>query len=331
MRHKKVYVVIIVIFTVLIGVLLWYSHRVNSKIVGNNNASKCSLFCIDSVNPLELTDPSLKYKSVAAPSSEDASIEGDLNASISKDVSSGLASQVSVYFYQFNTGKWAAINPDLEYAPASMLKLPLAMAYLKLAEDTPSILSKTIFYSKSAYPSDITDFPPKLRLTPGTNYTISQLITQMIIYSGDNAMNLLWNNLDTSRVDNVFTDLGIKVPDLSSFGDIMSVKQYAVFPMALYNDSYLNDTMSERLLNLMAQADFTDGLVQGVPAGTVVAHKFGERSSTNLNVTERQLHDCGIVYSNNPYLICVMTKGKDWEGLETTIGNISSAAYADSK
>jgi beta-lactamase class A len=66
-------------------------------------------------------------------------------------------------------------------------------------------------------------------------------------------------------------------------------------------------------------------LVAGVPAGIPVAHKFGETGQVG---GERQLHDCGIVYyPNSPYILCIMTRGNNFEELPNIIKQISSEVY----
>lgn len=74
----------------------------------------------------------------------------------------------------------------------------------------------------------------------------------------------------------------------------------------------------------MSQTEFKEGLNRGLPAEITVAHKFGERDLGQ----QKELHDCGIVYyPNQPYLLCVMTKGADFDDLSETIGEISKLVY----
>ncbi len=85
--------------------------------------------------------------------------------------------------------------------------------------------------------------------------------------------------------------------------------------------------MSSRALELLTKTAFNDGLRAGVPENIEVAHKFGERILPN-NI--QQLHDCGIVYiPNKPYLLCIMTRGKDMHTLQGVIEEISSSVYAE--
>jgi hypothetical protein len=92
----------------------------------------------------------------------------------------------------------------------------------------------------------------------------------------------------------------------------------------------LPDLTSEQALGLLTTTDFTQGLVAGVSATTTVAHKFGEQTDTDTNgqVIDRELHDCGIVYyPNNPYFLCVMTKGQDFSTLAKIISGISNSVF----
>jgi hypothetical protein len=87
-------------------------------------------------------------------------------------------------------------------------------------------------------------------------------------------------------------------------------------------------------LELLTKTDFDKGLVAGVPSGTLVAHKFGEKTintvgiSGQINNTIHELHDCGIIYiPNDPYFLCVMTKGNDFETLASVIKDISGIVW----
>jgi hypothetical protein len=64
-----------------------------------------------------------------------------------------------------------------------------------------------------------------------------------------------------------------------------------------------------------------------LPKSLAVAHKFGERELPN---GIKQLHDCGIVYlPKHPYLLCIMTRGTDYDRLSTVISTISKKIYED--
>jgi hypothetical protein len=112
--------------------------------------------------------------------------------------------------------------------------------------------------------------------------------------------------------------------------DYITPQQVATLFKVLYNGTYLSHDFSEQALRLMSESSFTQGLVAGVPSSTVVSHKFGIVGITSGGVeTEHELHDCGIIYApNNPYLLCVMTRGASGlSNIENTIADISKTVY----
>ena len=66
-----------------------------------------------------------------------------------------------------------------------------------------------------------------------------------------------------------------------------------------------------------------------MPSDIQIAHKFGERGIARVGKPEqKQLHDCGIVYyPKRPYLLCVMTRGEDFDKQARIIQDISKIVY----
>jgi hypothetical protein len=112
-----------------------------------------------------------------------------------------------------------------------------------------------------------------------------------------------------------------------NFIDIINI--IAGFFRVLYNATFLNAEYSNRALETLTHATFSDGLVAGIPKDVKIAHKFGERIERNSKgelIVE--LHDCGIIYApQTPYLLCVMTHGDSLETNATIIKEISSLVY----
>jgi beta-lactamase class A len=149
---------------------------------------------------------------------------------------------------------------------------------------------------------------------------------RMIIYSDNEAVDLLFATLGATAPDSVFRDLQVVSSKDNLNDNVISVKDYSSFFRILYNASYLNKQYSEKALHLLSKVTYKDGLVAGVPNGITVSHKFGERPGRGQFAF--QLHDCGIVYyPNAPYLLCVMTRGNDNKILSSIIAEISTMVY----
>lgn len=237
---------------------------------------------------------------------------------------------VSVYYRNPDNGHWMGINENEVYLPASLLKVPIMVAYFKKAESEPGVLRERVFVNA---PSDTAPESPNnlpSKLVPGQTYTTEELIAAMIKDSDNQAKDLLLRNIDASSLEEVFSDLGVEIPPRRGSEYGISAKTYSMFFRTLYSATYLNRAMSEKALSLLASASFHDGIVRGVPAGTMVAHKYGERGIViGSTIAGIDFHDCGMVYfPRHPYLLCVMTRGKNIADLEKIVQDISAAVWS---
>lgn len=252
-------------------------------------------------------------------------LENKLTTIADTALANNVATSVSIYFRDLNSGRWTGVNEDTLYEPSSMLKVAVMMGIYKDAQKNPEVLSHELNYAPTAQLGQY--FKPLNPLKAG-KHTVSELINTMIIDSDNDAMNLLMLNYgkDFSDVYDTF-----QLPTLpKQVEDFMSAKSYSVLFRGLYNSSYLNTDVSEKALALLASSTFKTGLIPGVPSDVLVAHKFGEQTTryADNSVQNRQLHDCGIVYHpGHPYFLCVMTRGINFSQLEDVIQSVSKTVY----
>ena len=255
---------------------------------------------------------------------ESQKLKLNISNKIKNSIDNASVTQISYYFRDLNNGAWFGIDEKENFSPASLLKVPLMIAYFKLSEKDPNILNKKILFNLPGDENLIENIKPKKVIEKNKEYTIKELIEYMIIYSDNNAKTFLFLNISENDLSRIYTDLGIEIPGIRNVDDFMSVKDYASFFRVLYNASYLNREMSEKALDLLSKTDFEDGIVKNLPRNIKVSQKFGERRIDDIS----QLHDCGIVYkSKNPYLICVMTRGRSIDDLKKVIQNLSFETY----
>jgi len=263
---------------------------------------------------------------------ENRSLESQLKSIIDAHTVSGDISKASAYYVNLKSGSWASIYGDATFYPSSLGKIPLLVAYYQEAENDPSVLDKQVYYPPgSADLNQMQDIPPERAIMPGRSYSVEQLLEYMIKYSDNNATALLDSNIDADTLNRVYGDLNIPTEESVTLAnaDFMTAHQIATLFRVLYNATYLSRDDSEKVLGLLSQTSFTQGIVAGVPAGTVVSHKLGLVGIAPNNVTtEHELHDCGIVYASTPYLLCVMTRGSaPLPTLEGLIAQISTTVY----
>lgn len=249
----------------------------------------------------------------------------ELNTYINQAVNNNLAENISVNARLSSLFDWIVINGEEKYSPASLLKVPVMMEYYKQSEIDPSLFSSSIT-------DNISDdnlqqnFKPQQQIEQGQSYSVDELVKRMIVYSDNDAEDLLTANMNEKDFDEIFDNLEINRIDYKNQENSMDVITYAYFFRVLYNGTFLSPQDSEKALQLLTQTTFTQGIVAGVPKNITVAHKFGERKFADTG--ETQLHDCGIVYfPKNPYILCIMTRGKSFTSLETVLKQISSITY----
>jgi beta-lactamase class A len=244
---------------------------------------------------------------------------------IDKYKSIGDIESASIYVREYNHNEWMAINESEKYDPGSLFKVPVLITILKMNEINPGFLNKRVPYTAAVNTGKDIAFPSKT-ITVGQSYTIKELLTYMIKYSDNAATVLLENNMDSKVLQKMFKDMNLEVPNIYASQFKFSVKEYSYFMRAIYNAGYLNVDDSEYAGQLLAQCDFKEGIIKGLPANTRAAHKFGESG----NQTQKQLHESAIVYLNSkPYLLTIMTKGKENKKLSQFLGEISQVVYTD--
>ena len=244
---------------------------------------------------------------------------------VDKKISEGKAEKIAVYFRDLNNGPFFQINRDEYFFPGSLLKIPILMGYLRQAEFNPLIFEKKIRFDGASF-GVVQHIRPPEELMPGGSYSVRELLYRMIAYSDNYSARMLVESDAFDLRIKIYSDLGIALPEENAGMFTMNIKDDASFFRVLFNASYLSKDMSNSALELMSQSAFRDGLVKGVPANVTVSHKFGERDDGNV----KQFHDCGIIYyPNYPYLLCVMTKGKDFDDLISVIEDVSKLTYEE--
>lgn len=236
----------------------------------------------------------------------------------------------SVVFRDLEKSDGLGINQNDQYAPASLLKLPLMIAYLKAYESDPELLQKKLKSAESIDINGIQNYKPADSVKAGETYAIEELLKHMIVNSDNNATALLSNYMKPAQLNPVYTDLGLTVPPESLTVGFMSARLYSYFFRVLYNATYLSPELSEKAMELLVQAHFPDGIEGGVPKNISIAQKFGEREvqTTDAKTLYNELHSCGIVfYPGHPYLLCIMTKGDSFTNLSKLIQGISKMVY----
>lgn len=227
----------------------------------------------------------------------------------------------SLYFEYINTGANISINPDVRILPASLIKVPLAMAVMKKIEKWDWKLYNQLILTKEDRDNEWWEV---YKYAIGTPITIEELIREMLLNSDNTAYRILYRNLSMDEVKDVFVALGLE--DFFDQEWKITAKEYTRLVRSLYTSNYLSPEHSHFLLDILSRTDYDDYLWQSIPDQVLFAHKIWENESKTV------ILDAGLVYiGNRVYLISMaMDYQKEWltrdEALEL-FGRVSGVIY----
>lgn len=237
----------------------------------------------------------------------------------------GALTSASVYLREFDHGQWLSYDENEQYHPASLMKVPLMLSVLRIAESTPGLLTQKIKAPLPAPGSIATQFYQFPTIEPGKEYTLHELLYYTIANSDNHAAWILGASLPPKTTEKLFADLGLDEPTTDKENFTMTAAEVSVFFKAIFNSSYLSPEYSDYAARLLNNCAFGMGFKKGFPAGTPMWHKFGERRS---ETNEHELHESGIVYIRDiPFLITILTKGRNTERQAESIASLCKAIH----
>jgi len=252
------------------------------------------------------------------------SLKRTISAYIDARAQDGTLRTASVYLRILGTGAWMAINEQERYSAGSLLKLPLLIHFLKESEQNPSVLGTDLYFGghfEVPRKPEIVEQP----LQAGRHYTVEELLRRMIVYSDNDATILLTNFAGAGAEADLYDALHITQPDWTAGDYFIGVEEYSRFFRVLFNATYLEPSLSDYALRLLAQSSFKGGLMKPIDPSIKVPRKFAERGING----ESEFHEMGIVYvPQDPYLLGVMTKGRDLMELEGVVADVSQIVYS---
>lgn len=211
--------------------------------------------------------------------------------------------KIALEFEYLNTGSNIFFNQDMRVYPASLVKLPVAVAAAKQVE-----IGEWQWESELVlFAQDVDSRYGSIGTLPlGSRLTIEKLVKAILIDSDNTAYYMLLRNLGAAKVNDFLKSTG-----LDSLYDEhlnITVREYGRLIRTLYTSSYLNRASSQMLLSWLGSAERVY-IGAAIPKEVPFVGKFG------INIDEHVYASSGIVYvPNRPYILTVVYQS---DGTET--------------
>jgi len=234
----------------------------------------------------------------------------DLRANLQEYVKKNSANNLGMYFEYLPSGVSIGINEKEEYILASLLKVPLVMAVYKQVEEGKLNLGEEVKVEAKHIDST---FGNLWRKGAGYSLTLREAIRLTLQESDNTAKNALFDIVPPGSIEDVFDNLDIPKIRVGEFA-AATPKNYSSILRSLYLSSYLGESSSNDILQILTETIFNDKLPAGVPEDIKIAHKIGvyDLPNTTTPILESVYTDCGIVYvPKRPYILCMMTRSPE--------------------
>lgn len=199
------------------------------------------------------------------------------------------------FFYNLEEKKYYFYNENTYFMAASTIKVPVAMLYYDKINEGELSLSDTLVYNNDDYEagdgSTATDY------SVGERIPISYLLEQTIVNSDNTAWNILIHNIGYRNCKEELTKYShVELTEDFYSSNVANVSYYYDVLQYLHQNA---DKYSELIEYMKISSG--DGYLKANLPQYDVAHKYGSYDG--------YVHDYGIIYGQNTYLIDIFTNG----------------------
>lgn len=200
--------------------------------------------------------------------------------------------KIGLIYYNLETGTKYSLNEDKNFISASVKKLPMVMSAADDIQDNKLSKDKLLSYNRE------TDYEEGTGILQGRTslkgIKTEEAMKLSIIYSDNIAYNILKDYTSIYVYDYIEKNTGIKT---NIRGNMTAEQSYLILRKLYENKD--NNPYYNKIIEWMKQTPFDERMAREIPKEEV-AHKIG----TNMNC----VHDVGIIYAKDPYILVVMTE-----------------------
>jgi beta-lactamase class A len=225
-----------------------------------------------------------------------------------------LQGEYGLYVYEISSKKEYGFSQKETFPAASLMKLPVMLCfYQEVEKGNLSLETKYTLVEKDK----VSGAGILQGKTAGSIYSYLQLIEYMGQYSDNTAFKVLRRVLGDEKIQQTIDDLGMSGTSLADFET--TPEDIGLLFQKLYQGKTINTGHRDQMLGFLTKTVFEDWLPAGLPKEIRMAHKIGKDLGT--------FADGGIVFTDQPYVIVVMSKEAREEEAKEVLPEISRRVF----
>ncbi len=230
---------------------------------------------------------------------------------------SGFSGRYSVIVQDLSSGERFALNVNERYHPASTIKMPVTLFALeqfragKLDWQDGIVYTETDFESPGGGAFETAPF--------GGVYPVENLVGRALRYSNNVAVNMLGRHLGWENIRSWTRSIDGELYRLPDGTPEVTAKSELGWWLHLDRLAKEDPKRAELILQPLREVAYDGRIAAGLPDGVKYLHKFGSYDGN--------FHDAGIIYTERPYALVVMTGGATEEEADSAIAGLSAAIY----
>lgn len=286
-NHKHLKIGFFICIMIAIGIIVYRHSTINKQEINKKTEE-------------QKEEESLETSSLEESTTEEPIIEETVDTNIENLINQIMAennlneNNFFFFYYNLEEKKYYFYNENTYFTAASTIKVPVAMLYYDKINEGELSSSNTLLYNSDDYEAG--DGSTAADYSVGESIPISYLLEQTIVNSDNTALNILMHNIGYRKCKEEITKYSdVELTEDFYSSNVANVSYYYDVLQYLYQNT---DKYSE-LIEYMKISSAGGYLKANLPQYEV-AHKYGSYDG--------YVHDYGIIYGKNTYLIGVFTK-----------------------
>ncbi len=241
-----------------------------------------------------------------------------------------LQGEIGIYYRDIRSGEFCIEGNSDKFIAAGISKLYVLIEVFRQLENG-KIRKNDIYKLKK------NDKAPSLgavmHLHEGTELTIEDLYKLMISISDNTAFNILVDILGIDNINKGLNEMGFYESKLNrkffdykamreGIENYCSVQEMGEIFLRLYNRQLISNNSSNEIIEILELQQRSYIIPYYFGTNVKIAHQLGE--------DEGIIHDAGIVYSSNPFILCMSANNVDVKKAESSMRDVALICYKNS-